>query len=178
MKSRVPNRVPKGSGAVSAPSFRTRTSIALIEPRIVGTRARRGQFWGSIAEEWTGARGAASARSAMPERVPPTNAGHFARGAALGLLAALPAALVFRGFTVDDALIIARVASNLASGVGHRMNPGGPEVDAVTPLGYAHLLSLGGAAGTLEMLARSRALGLSAWLAGAAVLGGLLPRRP
>ena len=46
------------------------------------------------------------------------------------------------GFTVDDALITARVATHLANGLGHRFNSDGPVVDAVTPLGFAHLLSL------------------------------------
>jgi hypothetical protein len=98
--------------------------------------------------------------------------------AASGLAAALPGALFFRGFTVDDALISARVASHLASGAGYRFNPSGPEVDAVTPLGYAHLLALGGEASPLGMLERSRALGLTAYLLSAAVLGVLLPKEP
>jgi len=106
-----------------------------------------------------------------------TEVRRLAAQAAVGLAAALPAALFFRGFTVDDALITARVASNLASGLGHRFNPGGPEVDAVTPLGYAHLLALGGGGSPLELLERSRFLGLVAWLAAAALFGALLPAR-
>ncbi len=100
-----------------------------------------------------------------------------ASAAALGLLSALPAAWLFRGFTVDDALITARVASHLAAGEGYRYNLGGPVVNAVTPLGYAHLLALGGAADPLGMLERARGIGLAAWLAAAAVIGLRLPRR-
>jgi hypothetical protein len=106
----------------------------------------------------------------------PATLGSIATRAGLGLGAALPGALLFRGFTVDDALITARVASHLASGVGYRFNSTGPEVDAVTPLGYAHLLALGGEASPLGMLERSRALGLTAYLLSAAVLGVLLPK--
>lgn len=104
---------------------------------------------------------------------PPARA--VAKRAALGVAAALPAALIFRGFTVDDALISARVASHLAAGAGYRFNPSGPVVDAVTPLGYAHLLALGGEASALEMLERGRALGLVAYFVAAGVLGVLLP---
>jgi len=99
-----------------------------------------------------------------------------AAGAVLALCAALPAAWVFRGFTVDDALITARVASHLADGAGYRFNIGGPIVDAVTPLGYAHLLALGGPTDVLGMLERGRALGLVSWLAAAALIGARLPR--
>jgi hypothetical protein len=42
---------------------------------------------------------------------------------------------------VDDALISARVATNIAHGLGHRFNAGGPVVDAVTPLGWAYVLA-------------------------------------
>lgn len=113
----------------------------------------------------------------MAEGVQVTEVRRLVQGAALGFAAALPAALFFRGFTVDDALITARVASNLAAGHGHRFNLGGLEVDAVTPLGYAHLLALGGGGSPLELLERSRTLGLVAWLVAAALFGALLPVR-
>lgn len=93
-----------------------------------------------------------------------------------GLVAAIPAAWLFSGFTVDDALVSARVASQLAAGHGYRFNPGGPEVDAVTPLGWAHLLALAGPTDVLGMLQRGRGVGLGAWLVAAAVLGALLPK--
>lgn len=111
----------------------------------------------------------------MTDERPPATRGSLAKRASLGVAAALPGALLFRGFTVDDALISARVASHLASGAGYRFNPSGPVVDAVTPLGYAHLLALFGEASPLGMLERARLLGLLAFLAAAAVLGVLLP---
>jgi hypothetical protein len=96
--------------------------------------------------------------------------------ALLGLGAALPLCLALWGFTVDDALITARMASHLAAGHGYRFNVGGPVVDAVTPLGFAHLLALLGPAEPLAMLERARWLGLVAWLGAAAYLGVLLGR--
>ncbi len=94
--------------------------------------------------------------------------------ALLALLAALLPALALWGFTVDDALITARVASHLASGAGYRFNSSGPVTDAVTPLGYAHVLAAAGSAEPLAMLERARWLGLAAWLPAAAYLGYLL----
>ncbi|MCE7892714.1 MAG: hypothetical protein DYH12_23920, partial [Sorangiineae bacterium PRO1] len=64
-----------------------------------------------------------------------------ARGAWLGALSASVSVIALWGFTVDDAWITARVAHHLATGIGNRFNPGGAVVDAVTPLGFAHLLS-------------------------------------
>jgi hypothetical protein len=63
------------------------------------------------------------------------------------------------GFTVDDALITARVASHLARGLGYRFNAGGPVVDAVTPLGFAYLLAPFARSGPLAALAAAKALG-------------------
>ncbi|HEV8245512.1 MAG TPA: hypothetical protein VGP93_07080, partial [Polyangiaceae bacterium] len=97
-------------------------------------------------------------------------------GALWGLLAALPLAVGLWGYTVDDALITARVASHLAAGQGYRFNVPGRVSDAVTPLGFAHLLAAGGAAPTLSMLERARWLGILAWLAAAAFLGQLAAR--
>lgn len=87
--------------------------------------------------------------------------------------AALVPALALRGFTVDDALVSARVASHLASGQGYRFNVPGPIVDAVTPLGWAELLASFGRGTPLAMLERGRVIGLAAWLAAAALLGVL-----
>lgn len=98
------------------------------------------------------------------------------QGLLLGLAAALPLLALLRGFTVDDALITARVASHWSTGVGYRFNTNGPPVDAVTPLGFVHLLALPGSASTLEMFERARLLGAVAWAAGAALLGHLLSR--
>ena len=63
------------------------------------------------------------------------------------------------GFTVDDALITARVASHLAHGLGYRFNATGAVVDAVTPLGFAYLLAPFAASGPLGALTASKWLG-------------------
>jgi hypothetical protein len=68
------------------------------------------------------------------------------------------------GFTVDDALVTCRVAQHLHQGLGYRFNTSGPVVDAVTPLGFAHLLAPFAAAGPLAALHASK------WLGGAAVV--------
>ncbi|HWZ90300.1 MAG TPA: hypothetical protein VNW92_15660 [Polyangiaceae bacterium] len=95
-------------------------------------------------------------------------------GALLGILAALPASLWLWGFTVDDALISARVAAHIARGLGPRFNPHGPVVDAVTPLGFAQFLSLFGQGDVLATFQVAKCLGLAAWLVAAAVLGALI----
>jgi len=96
------------------------------------------------------------------------------RGAAAGLLAAVvPLGFTF-GFTVDDALVSARVAHHLSLGLGHRYNPGGPVVDAVTPLGWAHLLAPFARAGVLSAWEAARLLGVAAWLSAATWLGAVV----
>lgn len=92
-------------------------------------------------------------------------------GVALGALAAAASMLACYGFTVDDALITARVAHHLASGVGYRVNPGGEVVDAVTPLGFAQLLAPFARGGPHAALAAARWSGALAWLCAAAWLG-------
>jgi hypothetical protein len=76
------------------------------------------------------------------------------------------------GFSVDDALIVTRVAHHLATGVGYRFNPAGPVVDCVTPLGYAQLLAPLAHAGAWQGLLAARVLGSACWVAAAACLGG------
>ncbi len=95
-------------------------------------------------------------------------------GSVWGLLAALPAAAWLWGFTVDDALISARVAAHLARGLGSRFNLHGAPVDAVTPLGYAALLAPLGHGDTLASLQAAKWLGLAAWLLAASMLGQLI----
>jgi len=107
-------------------------------------------------------------RSGTAERFP----GGF-RGAFLAWVVAGVLALALRGFTVDDALVSARVASHLASGEGYRFNRWGPAVDAVTPLGWVQVLAAFGPGTPLEMLERARTLGLVAWLLAAFLLGAL-----
>lgn len=92
-------------------------------------------------------------------------------GAALGAACALVPALLLWGFTVDDALIIARYSTNLADGAGYRFNVDGPVTDGVTPLGFALLLAPFARAGPLAALAAAKDLGLAAWLVGSALLG-------
>lgn len=79
-----------------------------------------------------------------------------------GLCALLFPALYMWGFTVDDALISVRYARNLASGFGYRFDTsaGAPSTDGVTPLPWAFVL-LPLAKGTaLEVLRRSKVLGI------------------
>ena len=75
------------------------------------------------------------------------------------------------GYTVDDALITARVAVHIVRGLGSRFNPHGPAADAVTPLGYAHLLATFGRSDVLQMFLVAKWFGLGAWLTAAALLG-------
>jgi hypothetical protein len=114
-------------------------------------------FSGSIAEEWTGV---------------PRKARRLGVAAAV-LAAALPAIGLW-GFTVDDALIPARIAAHLWAGLGYRFNPGGPVVDAVTPLGWAHLLAPFTGGGPLAALSAAKWLGALSWLLAAAVLGAAI----
>ena len=91
---------------------------------------------------------------------PPTPS--LARGLWGGLFGALVLGLGMAwlwGFTVDDALVSCRVATHLARGLGYRFNPQGPVVDAVTPLGWAPLLSLFAGGGPLAALAAAKWLG-------------------
>jgi hypothetical protein len=97
-------------------------------------------------------------------------------GFVLGVLAALPALVYLRGFTVDDALIPARYAANIAHGLGYRFNAGGPSTDGVTPLGFPYLLAPFAGQGPLAALGAARLLGASAWLAAAGTLGAAVAR--
>ncbi|MET0792126.1 MAG: hypothetical protein ABW061_11445 [Polyangiaceae bacterium] len=97
-------------------------------------------------------------------------------GALLGIAAAVPACLWLWGFTVDDALITARVAAHYAQGLGPRFNAQGPITDAVTPLGYERVLALFGDGDVLHTFRVAKWLGLLAWLTAASVLGALIAR--
>jgi hypothetical protein len=85
--------------------------------------------------------------------------------------------IVFWGFTVDDALITARVAHHIATGHGYRFNPSGPIVDAVTPLGWAYLVAPFAKAGPLSALYAARIIGVGLWLTSAVWLGHSIARR-
>lgn len=98
----------------------------------------------------------------MPAVAPQPPTPSVRRGVVGGVAAALAmtAAMAWLwGFTVDDALITARVASQLARGNGYRFNPDGPVVDAVTPLGFAYLLAPFASSGPLAGLAAAKWLG-------------------
>jgi hypothetical protein len=75
------------------------------------------------------------------------------------------------GFSVDDALITARVAAHIASGTGYRFNSTGPIVDAVTPLGFAYVLAPGSHGDPLRALYFAKWLGATAGLVAMAWLG-------
>ena len=110
--------------------------------------------------------------SASPVPAPP--ASDAERGVWGGLAAAAGVALAMTwlwGFTVDDALITCRMAAHLARGVGYRFNVGGPVVDAVTPLGFAHLLAPFAAGGPLAALVAAKWLGAVAVAVAAFILG-------
>jgi hypothetical protein len=90
---------------------------------------------------------------------------------ALSVLAASIPLYVLRDFMVDDALVTARIAHHLATGIGYRFNTHGPVVDAVTPLGFAHALAPFGRAGPLQAYRAAKWLGALAWLVSAGLLG-------
>jgi hypothetical protein len=105
-------------------------------------------------------RGASSAESAS--RWP---------GALVGALAAAVGIATAWGFTVDDALISARVAHHLAHGQGYRFNAAGPSVDCVTPLGWAFLLAPAAAASPWQAVTCASIVGGVLWVLAAAALG-------
>ncbi len=96
--------------------------------------------------------------------------------AALGAILALLPALALRGFTVDDALISARYAANLARGAGYRFNAHGASTDGVTPFGWPCLLAPFAGSGPLAALAAAKILGVIAWTIAAAVLAVTVDR--
>ncbi|HTU57892.1 MAG TPA: hypothetical protein VMF89_05650, partial [Polyangiales bacterium] len=98
-------------------------------------------------------------------------------GASVAALAALLPMLAIWGFTVDDALITARVAQQLALGHGYRFNPNGPLADAVTPLGFVFLLQPFASTGPLAALWAAKWIGVGSNLLAAAYVGAQLARR-
>ncbi|HEX4336258.1 MAG TPA: hypothetical protein VH062_10115 [Polyangiaceae bacterium] len=93
------------------------------------------------------------------------------------MAASLPLAWLW-GFTVDDALITARVASRIAEGVGYRFDRGGPVVDAVTPLGWAYVLAPFAHRGPLGAFYFAKWFGACTAVGGAACLGARTAREP
>jgi hypothetical protein len=96
--------------------------------------------------------------------------------AALGAVLALVPALALRGFTVDDALISARYAANVAHGAGYRFNAHGASTDGVTPLGWPYLLAPFAGPGPLAALLAAKILGVIAWMIAAGVLAVAIDR--
>jgi hypothetical protein len=110
--------------------------------------------------------------------------GHIASGrvggVAIGIVLAVCAAAVplvwLWGFTVDDALVSARVAHRIAVGHGYRFNANGPIVDAVTPLGWAYLLAPFATSGVVSAFCAAKWIGAIGWLCGAAFIGQQIAR--
>ncbi len=90
-------------------------------------------------------------------------------------MALVPALFLF-GFTVDDALIIARYATHIAHGVGYRWNTNGPITDTITPLGFPYLLAPFAHDGPLAALAASKVIGLVSWIVGAGFVASAVDR--
>lgn len=97
-------------------------------------------------------------------------AGWWAGALGFGVAATTGVALGW-GFTVDDALISARVAHHLATGVGYRFNSSGPTVDAVTPFGWAPLLAPLAHGSPWQALVRASVGGALLWVLAASWLG-------
>lgn len=99
-------------------------------------------------------------------------------GAVVSVTVALILEAFCWGFTVDDAWIISRVAHNGLVTGKFSFNPGGPVTDAVTPLGFAHLVAglgdLLGLATSGELWSLARWLGLVAFPASLAISGWML----
>lgn len=90
--------------------------------------------------------------------------------AALFAIAALVAAIVMWGFTVDDALISIRYARHLVSGIGYRFDAGGSSTDGVTPLPWPFLIAPFSSGGAFEVLVRVKVLGVALHAVSAALL--------
>lgn len=133
---------------------------------------------GPSGEQASDSPGEHSAVSVAWTRFPRSRYSSVPRGQVIAVLVAAGAALapmlLIWGFTVDDALISARVAWRIANGYGYRYNCSGPPVDAVTPLGWALLLVPWARTGPLAAWSAARWLGGACWLAAAGWLGARL----
>jgi hypothetical protein len=94
------------------------------------------------------------------------------------MLAGATAALVpiasLWGFSVDDALIVARVAAHIAAGFGHRFNTHGPVVDCVTPLGFAYFVAPFAERGVLPAMYFAKWSGAASGVVAGARVGALV----
>lgn len=97
-------------------------------------------------------------------------------GFVIGVVSAIAPVAFLWGFTVDDALIVARFAHHLATGDGYRWNLGDAPVDGVTPLGYAHILSPFAAESALDAFTWARRLGAFAALVSAGLVGQVIAK--
>ena len=99
-------------------------------------------------------------------------------GAALSLTVALILQAFCWGFTVDDAWIVSRVAARGATTGLYSFNPGSPPTDAITPLGFAHILGVMGRGlgldSPLQFWELSRWVGASAYGLSTALAGFLV----
>ncbi|HEY6556068.1 MAG TPA: hypothetical protein VI072_02305 [Polyangiaceae bacterium] len=94
------------------------------------------------------------------------------------LLLAFAPLVGLRGFMVDDALIIARVAHHVATGFGHRFNATGPVVDAVTPLGWPYFVAIFAGTSVLRAFVAAKWLGAASYLLAVSWLARALCRLP
>jgi hypothetical protein len=101
---------------------------------------------------------------------------HVGLAALAGAALALGPAAFLWGFSVDDALITARYAANIADGFGYRFNASGPVTDGVTPLGFPYVLAPFAAGGPLAALRAAKVLGIVAWVVAAGALGAAIAR--
>jgi hypothetical protein len=101
----------------------------------------------------------------------PARHGSRWQGALAGSLAAALGVAGAWGFSVDDALISARVATHIWHGQGYRFNVPGPVVDCVTPLGWAFLLAPAAAGGAWQGVTWASVAGGVLWVGAAAALG-------
>ena len=107
----------------------------------------------------------------MFQRYPQKSASNERFGVFIGALAAAVGIGLYWGFTVDDALIAARVARHLHLGLGYRFNASGVAVDAVTPFGWAPLLSPFATRSPWGAWIAARYIASVAWIAACGWLG-------
>ncbi|HMJ12952.1 MAG TPA: hypothetical protein VK524_16130 [Polyangiaceae bacterium] len=99
------------------------------------------------------------------------------RGALLALILALVPLALLRGFMVDDALVTARVAHHIATGVGYRFNSDGPVVDAVTPLGWAYVLAAFAGSSVWRAFVAAKWIGAASYALAVMLLGRWISAR-
>lgn len=119
-------------------------------------------FSSLFVRDWT--EPAQSARGAHGLKLPAFVAPALAAGLAATAMA------IMRGFTVDDALIIARYAHHIAAGNGPRFNVGGPITDGVTPIAFPWMLASLARGSTEQAFVAAKWLGAGVWILCVALL--------